>query len=172
MEALSAAIAAVGDELEVRRPHPGRALASLASRLGPAEAADAAGWLFDTLSKAHFPDPQWLDAFTALADRLTTEELVELLKQPTCVGGGRVAILKVLSRRIGPPAPPQTVAACITVALQPSPLASATGLAHAEALFPRGRRPFAELWEAVDWLHENRPDLDLSRPPRPAGAVR
>jgi len=74
-----------------------------------------------------------------LVPRLTDQALVELLKQPTCVGLGQKQVLAELGRRLGPPA--------------------AKGEAGAGT-----RRAFLDVWETVTWLRENHPHLDLSSP--------
>jgi hypothetical protein len=59
--------------------------------------------------------------------RFSDRELVELLKQPLCVGPARRLVLDQLGSRC--------------------------------------QRQFADQWEAVAWLREHRPDLDLTSPP-------
>jgi hypothetical protein len=67
-------------------------------------------------------------AFGAMLRPCTEQQLVDVLKMPTCVGELQRAVLDELGRRRG--------------------------------------QPFADLWEAVAWLAERRPMLDLSSPAR------
>jgi hypothetical protein len=48
----------------------------------------------------------------------------------------------------------------------PSASNAALVLVHAESRYPGGRRPFADLWEAVDRCREYEPRLDLTAPLR------
>jgi hypothetical protein len=105
----------------------------------------------------------------ALLPRLTDAGLVDLVMQPTCVVEARGAVLRELSRRLGPPAPQGPILAATAVISPGQAALLATGLTvHGEALYPGGRRPFADLWEAVDWISEHHPELDLDAPPQRA----
>jgi hypothetical protein len=96
--------------------------------------------------------------------------LVDLLKHPGCVGDNRAALLRQLGRRLGPPAFP---AAAIPLGGAASasvpPLAAAAGAALGESRYPGARRPFADRWEAADYLRDHHPELNLTSPLRRAG---
>jgi hypothetical protein len=62
--------------------------------------------------------------------RFTTQEFVDLLKMPTCVGEAQTIFLEQLSNRY--------------------------------------RRPFADVWDFVEWAEKNEPGLDFTSPPRRA----
>jgi hypothetical protein len=132
---------------------------ALMSCLSPAQAALFVQQLLDAVNRTQerpsFPRaPLRASLLTALAEQLSVEELIDLLKHPTCQKENRRVVLRVLSRQIGPPAPeaPAVAALC--------------GVALAEGLYPGGRRVFTDLWEAVDWLRQHHPEIDLSQPPR------
>jgi hypothetical protein len=155
------------------------ALASLAARLTPAEtsrlSALAAQKLLDAMARANIRGmvlpggyAEGSSELTALAANLDTDGLIELLKRPTCVAHARRALLRELSRRLGPPAPEAgAIVAHAVAAPPPSALTAAALLVYGESLYPGGRRPFADQWEAVDWLSQHHPEHDLSRPLRP-----
>ena len=63
-----------------------------------------------------------------LPSRLSTQQLVDLLKMPTCVGEARTVILEQLSNRY--------------------------------------KRPFADVWDFVEWAEKNEPSLDFKSPPK------
>jgi hypothetical protein len=93
--------------------------------------------------------------------------LVDLLKHPVCTGEVRVGVLKELGRRTGPPPPSaKAIFVGVVAALPQSALGAAALAVHSDALYPGGREPFADLWEAVDWLNESQPELDLASPAR------
>jgi hypothetical protein len=132
----------------------------LAERLRPEEAARGAREICDALARGsddRTERTRLVNASIALTARLDDEQLVELLKEPTCVEEVRRVALDALAYRLGPPA-----ADAPGVGL-------AAGAAAAEVRYPGGRRPFADLWEAVDWLRERRPELNPSGPLREAG---
>jgi hypothetical protein len=160
-----------------------QALAALAPRLSPEEIdrslSATARALLDALAQTGTAPPPSTDqqvradcsrALNALTPRLTTAGLIVVLKQPTCVGAGRQTLLKELGRRRGPPTPEAAaVVAGAVTSPPPAPLAAAAVLVRGETLYPGGRRPFDELWEAVDWLQEQHQDLNLiSAPPSAA----
>jgi hypothetical protein len=144
----------------------------LASHLPPEEAEQrvsvAAQKVLDTRAQTPAASTWSSDtgALVALARRLTGRGLVVVLQQPTCVGAGRETLLKELDRRRGLPIP--EVLAVMTASVTappPSVLAAGAWVAQGESLSLRGPRPFAEWWEAVDWLHEHHPEWGLSSPP-------
>jgi hypothetical protein len=152
------------------------AVGSLAARIGPHEAAKlsaaATHKALDRMAETpHRKVPlQWSVAITVLGGRLSTEDLVDLLKHPACVGTGRTVLLRELGRRLGPPAPSAAPLPVGAGALLPAaPLAAAAGVALGVSVYPGGRRPFADRWEAVDALRARHPELDLANPPRRAG---
>jgi tRNA A-37 threonylcarbamoyl transferase component Bud32 len=153
-----------------------QAARELAERLPPAEAekvraaAGARLLNFAATDRLGLTAPERARTLTALLSRLTSQGLVDLLKQATCVGKNQRSTLDQLGPRVGPPAPEATpLAACTITAPQPRPLSAAVLLAHGEALHPGGRQPFADLWEAVDWISEHHPELDLDSPLQSAG---
>jgi tRNA A-37 threonylcarbamoyl transferase component Bud32 len=152
----------------------GRTVDALAGRLRPDQgarvAAGAAGPLLDALARQSAPALPITPtpagrSLEVLTDRLTAGDLVALLKYPTCVGEGRRHLLRALARRIGPPPSQGAGSAAAVAALQPCPLTSAVVAGGIASLYPGGRRPFADLWEAVDHLRTHHPDIDLSSPP-------
>jgi hypothetical protein len=130
----------------------GRTVDLLAERLTPERsahvAASAAGPLLDALARQPSPGRE----LEALADRLTTRDLVTLLKHPSCVAEGRGILLRALGRRIGPTPPAKDVSAVLVAALQPCPLSAAILTSCGASLYPGGHRPFADVWDAVDYL--------------------
>jgi hypothetical protein len=94
-----------------------------------------------------------------LTQQLTMADIVTLLRHPCCVGEGRRLLLGALGRHLGlAPSPPMASALALAT-LQPCPLTSAAAAVYAESLYPRGRAPFADLWEAVDFLQGGHADL-------------
>jgi hypothetical protein len=147
-------------------------VASLAARLPPGDTAARAAAAHKTLdalavTTGPFLREQCFSGLSVLLPGLTLQELVELLKEPACVGEARSAVLHELGRRLGPPAPQAgaTLAAGLA-APYPSAVNAVLVLAHAESRYAGGRRPFADLWEAVDWCREHEPRLDLIGPLR------
>jgi hypothetical protein len=74
------------------------------------------------------------------ATKLSSRDLIEVLKTPLCVGEARTLVLQELTKQLNP------------------------------------KQPFVAVWDLVDWIKENRKDLepDLSRPPvrpEPLGPV-
>jgi hypothetical protein len=159
-------------------PALAEAIASLAARLTPEEtikvSAIAAQKLVDAMARATIRGmilpgryEEGSNELTVLAARLNTDEVVDLLKRPTCVAGARRALFRELSRRLGPPAPEAAAVVSQAVAASPPGVFTAAALlVQGESLYPGGRRPFANQWEAVDWLSKQYPDIDLSRPLR------
>jgi hypothetical protein len=147
------------------------AAAKLTERLPPGQAARVIQPVLDVLATTNSPNTQTAvtEAVEKLADRSSTQGLIDLLKVPGCVGRPRQAVLGELARRVGPPAPQAAVAAGVIAALPSSPLGVAAQAWRAEALYPDGRRSFADLGEAVDWVSEHHPELDLRSLPVRAG---
>jgi hypothetical protein len=69
-----------------------------------------------------------LQAAQPLTCRFTTQQLVDLLKRPTCIREVRAIILEQLSNRY--------------------------------------RRPFADVWEFVEYAEKNLPEIDFKSPPK------
>jgi hypothetical protein len=69
-----------------------------------------------------------LQAVEPFPCRFTTQQLVDLLKMPTCVGEARAVILEQLSNRY--------------------------------------KRPFADVWDFVEFAETQLPDIDLRSPPK------
>jgi hypothetical protein len=107
---------------------------ALAVRLEPEEASERTGLAARAIAEGLAPPTRLsglatlLRASQPLPGRFSTQELIDLLKMPTCVGPAREVILRQLGQKCN--------------------------------------RPFADLWEFVDWAHEHRPDLDLTTPPK------
>jgi hypothetical protein len=157
------------------------AVARLAPRLRPDRAADALPALLDSLPPG--ADWQALAQFAATVETLAggqpaavaainrtlTGGLTEVLKQPGSVEAVREWTLAELARRARPVAAEGAggYAAVLTVAPL-SPLGVVVEAAALEARYPGGRQPFRDLWDAVTWLRQHRPDLDLAAPPRRA----
>jgi hypothetical protein len=116
------------------RPQLAKALWSGATGIESVEVAQrsllaahaVAGWLS--------PAPQlgqaatFLQAVEPLPCRFSTQQLVDLLKMPTCVGEARAVFLELLANRY--------------------------------------KRPFADVWEFVEWAQEHEPGLDFKTPPK------
>jgi hypothetical protein len=144
------------------------ALVDVAKRLPEKEAFQTAQLLVDALSRV---SEAWalrsLDfALLRLAERCTIQDLVVLLKQPTCTGAGRRTVLRELSRRLAPPSPEAPVVLAAGGALATSPLSLIAAAAVVEHSYPGDRQPFTDHWQAAAWLRKHRPDLDLDSPPR------
>ena len=69
-----------------------------------------------------------MQAAEPLPCRFTTQQLVNLLKMPTCVGEARTVLLGQLAHRY--------------------------------------KRPFADVWEFVEWAQKHEPGLDFTTPPK------
>jgi hypothetical protein len=111
-----------------------RALRSVAARIDSGEVASrslratqtVAGWLSPS---PHLGNVAMLmQAAEPLPCRFTTQQLVEILKRPTCVGEARTVILEQLANRY--------------------------------------KRPFADVWEFVEWAQQHEPGLDFTSPPK------
>jgi hypothetical protein len=143
-----------------------QAVGELARRLPPDQAARAAQHALDAMTRTTHRDS--LNALEQVAARLrarcSKQGVIDLLKQPTCVGAVRRGALEELTRRLGPPAP-QAVASTLA-AVQASPLAATAMAVYTDSLYPGFRRPFPGLWEAVDWLRKEHPELDFASPAR------
>jgi tRNA A-37 threonylcarbamoyl transferase component Bud32 len=139
-----------------RRKALGEALEKLAEHMNPEQAANTAQSVLvvrSSTTPAYVrvgPSPLPL----AVINRLSTESLVDLLKHPACVQGTRVVVLRELSRRLGP------------LAMEAGSVTAAVGIAGSDAHYPGGHRPFADQWEAADWLREYYPELDTASPLR------
>jgi hypothetical protein len=142
------------------------AVGRLADRLPPEQAARVAQHALDAMTQTTHRNS--LNALAQGAERLrarcSKQGVVDLLKQPTCVGAVRRDALEELARRFAPPAP-QAVASTLA-AVQASPFAATAMAAYTNSLYPGGRRPFPSLWEAVDWLRKEHPELDFASPVR------
>jgi hypothetical protein len=89
-----------------------------------------------------------------LLPRLTERQLIELLKDPFCLAGDQLALLRELGQRCDRPQARRIEAAQVVV-----------GPIGGEVLV-REARAFRDLWECVAYLRQQRRDLDLSAPPR------
>jgi hypothetical protein len=69
-----------------------------------------------------------MQAAEPLPCRFTTQQLVNLLKMPTCVGEARTVLLGQLAHRY--------------------------------------KRPFADVWEFVEWAQKHEPGLGFTTPPK------
>jgi hypothetical protein len=104
------------------------------------------------------PSDPFLVAYRALLVRLTKEELVGMLKQPSSVGAVRQQILSELGQRYEARSDPRL-----------EQLSAVVGPAPVRILQQR-HCAFTNTWEAVEWLRQNDPKLDLAAPPRvPSG---
>jgi hypothetical protein len=104
----------------------------------------------------------------ALAAELPSSDLAILLGDPACVDQGRRLLLRELAVRIGPPLPAGEGVAAACAALPADPFLAAAAMSCGAGLYPGGHRPFAGVWEAVDYLRAHHPEFDLSGPP-PSG---
>jgi hypothetical protein len=145
------------------------ALGLLTDHLSPEQAEAAAMNLLDVMTRippaeltSHFSG-----ALNAHSNKLPLVGLIRLLEHSTCVGMGRATVLKALCRRIGSPAP-QAAALAAGAALAPPPsFVTVVALTvHGESLYPGGRRPFADLWDAVVWLQHEYPEWSSLPPPK------
>jgi hypothetical protein len=82
-----------------------RALSSLAGRLEPKDAADRAVFIARAIGEEVSP-PTYLSGLASLLQaaqpppcRFPTQELVDLLKMPTCVGPARDVVLRLLGQK-------------------------------------------------------------------------
>jgi hypothetical protein len=143
-----------------------QAVKELADRLTPDQAAQATQQGLEAIAKTTSSAYHLELAVGEVAERLSLQGMVDLLKQPLLVRSGRQAVLKALCRRLGTRPTPQAAASAAgaVAALPTAPLSAAALAIRGEALYPGGRRPFTGLWEAVDWLHQHHPELDLTSP--------
>jgi predicted Ser/Thr protein kinase len=145
-----------------------------AAQLGPEEATSAARKVLEAVARttaSRFSAFRTASVGTlrVLMSRLTVAEQVELLKEPTCVGEAREVVLGELGRRLGPPAPEAAALAGATLTpAEPRPLNAVVSLLLLRDRHPTGRRPFADVWEAADWLRTHNPEIDLAAPLRRA----
>jgi hypothetical protein len=162
------------------------ALPVLAARLEGGPAARAAQRILDFMAQMNDPtfptelplreglaDPraELGRAVELLAGRCTPQGVVDLLKQPTCINEGRKRVLRALARRLGPPMPEVAASAIAAGSAPPTALIPLTvRWAAGDALYPGGRRPFADQWEAAEWLRRRHPELDLTSPPVRGGS--
>jgi hypothetical protein len=144
------------------------ALDQVANRIHPKDGFTAAQLLLDALPQvSESSAPRILyRALHRVAGRCTTQNLIDLLKQPTCTGAGRRTVLRELSRRLAPPSPEAPVVLAAGGALAASPLNLIAAAAVVEHSYPGDRQPFADHWQAAAWLRKHRPDLNLDSPPR------
>jgi hypothetical protein len=111
-----------------------RALGAVAARIEPEEVVPRSLLAARAVSSWMSLSPQLgnagllLQAAEPIASRFGTQQLVDLLKMPTCVGEARTVILEQLSNRY--------------------------------------KRPFADVWEFVEWAEKNEPGLDFKSPPK------
>jgi hypothetical protein len=111
-----------------------RALRTVATRLDPVDAAQRTLLAARTVVSRLSPSPHLgsaailLQAVEPLPCRFTPQQLVDLLKMPTCVGEARTIILEQLGNRY--------------------------------------KRPFADVWEFVEWAQQQEPGLDFTSPPK------
>jgi hypothetical protein len=105
-----------------------QALVAVAARLEAQEAAKVAASLTQAMSKSTTTEPILAQGLAAvLARELPPQMLVDLLKQPFCVGESRRLVLEALGRHY--------------------------------------QRSFADQWDFVDFVHQQKLDLDLTTPP-------
>jgi hypothetical protein len=110
------------------------ALTAAAARSDPGEAAARSLLVARAITSGLSPSPHpgnaatLLQAVQPLPCRFTTQQLVALLKMPTCIGKARTVLLEQLSNRY--------------------------------------RRPFADVWEFVEWAQQHEPGLDFTSPPK------
>ncbi len=100
-----------------------------------------------------------------LAAQLPPADLAALLADPLCVGQGRRLLLRELSVRLGPPLPARAGAAAACAVLQADPFLACAAAGWGAALYPAGRRLFADVWETADYLRAHYPAFDLSGSP-------
>jgi hypothetical protein len=111
-----------------------QAIRVVATRIDPAEAAPRSLLVARAAGSWLSPSPHvgnaaiLLKAAEPLPCRFTTQQLVDLLKMPTCSGQARTVILELLANRY--------------------------------------KRPFADIWEFVEWAQHHEPSLDFTSPPR------
>jgi hypothetical protein len=92
--------------------------------------------------------------FRALPPICSDQQLIDLLKRPLCVADAADAVLSELGRRCDRPEARRRADDL------PALLGPLGGrLAREPAM------AFDDLWDAVDWLREHRPELDLTSPP-------
>jgi hypothetical protein len=107
---------------------------AVASRIEPEQVAPRSGLTARAVTDWPSPSPQlaqaalFLQTAKPLPHRFSTQQLVDLLKMPTCVRETPAVILEQLSNRY--------------------------------------QRPFADVWEFVEWAQQNEPGLDFTTPPR------
>jgi hypothetical protein len=111
-----------------------RALAAAAVSIDSKEAALRSFLAARSVASWMSPSPQLghaatlLQAAQPLPCRFSTQQLVDLLKMPTCVSEARTVFLELLANRY--------------------------------------QRPFADVWEFVEWAQVHEPGLDFTAPPK------
>jgi hypothetical protein len=95
---------------------------------------------------------------------LSIEDLVLLLKYPTCLGASRRIVLRELARRTGPPVPREELLVTAVASLSPGPLSSAAVVSWCDERYPQGHRRITDFWEMAEWLRDHHPELDLAAP--------
>ena len=146
-------------------------LRQLAPHMKSGQAAALAHSLADVIARTIGSETRAngpLVSLDPLTPRLTTDQLVDLLKEPTCVGYCRLSVLYELGRRLGRPSPEPAGLAFVGATACPPPVQVASELVLGAWLYPDGRELFANLWQAVDRLHEPRLHLDFDSPPHRA----
>src|SRR5262249_33815525 len=99
--------------------------------------------------------------------KAVSRQLIEAWKQPECVGETRDDVVEELLRLLRPPAPAAVALLAGAVAApQQGAFNAVAGLVHANSLYPGGRQPFRDQWDAVKWLRQHHSDLDLDSPPQ------
>jgi serine/threonine protein kinase len=81
------------------------AVAALSVRLGPQRAQQGAGRMLNAVALTtdkRFRE-HWGRILTSVAERLDRDQLIDLLKQPTCVGAANEIVLRQLSERMKQP---------------------------------------------------------------------
>jgi hypothetical protein len=133
-EAASLLVDALAKETDSRAQFQlAKALGAVTTRIEPKEAASRsplaaraiAGWLSPVPQLG--PAAVLLQAAEPLPCRLSTQQLVDLLKMPT-VWAGQAVFLELLANRY--------------------------------------KRPFADVWEFVEWAQQHEPSLDFTSPPK------
>jgi tRNA A-37 threonylcarbamoyl transferase component Bud32 len=94
--------------------------------------------------------------------------IADCLRHPACVGETRKLVLHRLEELAFPPADyvqQQAVAESVVIGLT-QPLAGGILAAGRQAKWERERK-FRTIWDAVEWLNKNHPEIDLDKPYKP-----
>ncbi len=146
-----------------------RAIAALTFRVPPVEAESLCSRSLNSLPNWSVYDKDLMpEAAGVIAFARSPATVAAILKHPQCVKQGQDAALRRLDEVAFPPTPTEQTFRLQTSLI--SGLVEPTALAPlaAGAIVQRDRtRRFRNVWDAVAWLREHHPEIDLDAPYKP-----